>query len=229
MARTAPRSRTTVEQLEKLEEQIELLKVAYERYFNGVDRVPPAKEHEALKRAVFELMRGQLPSSVLRFRFSNLRARVISYEQYWTRILLQIEKGTFRRVVAESERRQTIARRQAALDRANAAAGGAGAAEQPTQPAAADERRRTGPPPLPKAPAALPEGMDAKTARELFRDFVTAKKAAGERTEGITYGGLVQKLAAELPKLREKHGAEVRFEVATVDGKVRLRARTRRE
>jgi hypothetical protein len=67
--------------------------------------------------------------------------------------------------------------------------------------------------------------MSAKDCRELFKQLVQAKRAAGEAIEGLTYGSLVAKLAREAPKLQERHGAAVKFEVATDGGKVRLRAR----
>jgi hypothetical protein len=77
----------------------------------------------------------------------------------------------------------------------------------------------------PRGRPPLPPGVDPKAARELFKQFVAAKKAAGESVEGLTYGRMLDKLSKEVPKLQEKHGAGLRFEVATVDGKVRLRAR----
>ena len=67
--------------------------------------------------------------------------------------------------------------------------------------------------------------MKGADVRRLFQDLVQAKRAAGEDVEGLTERALARKLARELPKLREQHGGAVRFEVATVDGKVRLRAR----
>ena len=228
MARKSPRERTSAEQLDKLEEQIELLKVAYDRYFNGVDRIPPAREHDALKRNVHIIMRNQLPSTVMRFRFQNLRARLITYEQYWTRILNQIEKGTFKRVVAESKKRQRDFVRKAAEERKAARDGAEAAANTGVTEDGAPKMRVRVPSASRPAATDLPDGMDAKTARNLFRDFVKAKRAAGEQTEGITYGGLVKKLAREMPKLQKKHGDGVRFEVATVNGKVRLRARANR-
>ncbi len=73
--------------------------------------------------------------------------------------------------------------------------------------------------------AELPTGMKDNEARALYDAFVAAKRSAGENTDKITYPALVRKLARELPKLQAKHGGGVRFEVATVDGKVKLRAR----
>ena len=73
----------------------------------------------------------------------------------------------------------------------------------------------------------MPDGVDARTARALFKDFVQAKKQAGQSTDGLTYGALVKKLAREVPKLKKKRGedAKIAFEVATVKGQVRLRAK----
>ncbi len=44
--------------------------------------------------------------------------------------------------------------------------------------------------------------------------------------QGLTYAALVRKLTREAPKLLQKHGCEqIRFEVSTKTGKVRLRSR----
>lgn len=215
--------RLTMDHLDKVEEHIELLKVAFERYFNGVDRVPPTRDHDAVKLAVRNLARMHTGSTAVRFRAQGLKARLVTYEQYWTRILGQIERGTFRRVLAESKRREYEIRHKKI--------------EEPgARTAPSDVQRASAEPEAPMAPAsrapsagrvALPDGIDAGEARALFKDFVAAKKAAGEPVSGLTYGRLVEKLAKEVPKLQEKHGEAIRFEVATEGGKVRLRARRR--
>jgi hypothetical protein len=215
--------------LDELEEAIELLKVAFERYFNGVDRIPPTREHDEIKRRVRETLTIRGGPTAVRFRMQNLKARLVTYEHYWTRILLQIEKGTFRRILAESERRQMAADRQRVEDlTAEAEVEG----EPPPRASQSGSRHRipiVRPPPPPTQRQNLPAGLDAGETRELFKQFVAAKQAAGEPISGLTYGKLVDKLSRELPDLRAKHGGDIRFEVATVDGKVRLRARSRRE
>jgi hypothetical protein len=225
-----------MEVLDDLEEEIELLKVAYERYFNGVDRIPPAREHDTVKRHVRDLQRTRGGSTAVRFRSQQLKARLVTYEHYWTRILRQIEQGTFKRVLAESKRREFEAlRRRAEEEGAQAAQSGVrtmvdrGSESSQSGIRAKLERGPDGrPPPRPAARAHLPDGFDAKEARALFKQFVAAKKAAGESVQGLTYGRMVDKLAREVPKLQKKHGDAFRFEVATIDGKVRLRARKRR-
>lgn len=209
--------------LDELEEGIERLKVQFDRYFYGVDKVPPVREREKLERAMRNVMRQPFTTTVLRYRFAQLKQRLTTYTHYWNRILNQIEKGTYKRVLAEASRRereQMFAKQQAAE--------AAAAAQQ--EPAAAGQKPANGKPrPAPASAGGgkvnLPDGMNAKQARDLFKQFVQAKKAAGENTRGITYGGLVQKLARELPKLQQKHGGKVSFEVTTVNGKVKLRAR----
>lgn len=220
----------TKDTLDDIEESIELLKVAYERYFNGVDRVPPRREHDKVKRSVRQLERVRIGSTALRFRAQGLRARLITYEQYWRRILNQIEKGTFKRVLAESARREYLAaqrKRELAEEAARQAAASEaeeGEASESTTDGKVRKRAVRKPATRPRR-AALPDGMDAGKARDLFKNFIAAKKAAGEPTKGLTYQKLVSKLSREVPKLREKHGNNIRFEVATVKGKVRLRAR----
>ena len=71
----------------------------------------------------------------------------------------------------------------------------------------------------------IPE-IDHGVARRLFKEYVSAKKAAGQATKGLSYGKMLKKLSIEANRLKEKLGddVEVRFEVKTIDGKVRLRA-----
>jgi hypothetical protein len=217
--------------LDELEEAIEMLKVAFERYFNGVDRVPPTREHDDVKRQVRTWLTHRGGGTAIRFRLQNLKARLVTYEHYWTRILLQIEKGTYKRILVESERRQLAAERKAAEPLPAAEHVGESQLVDEAPPARASQSGsrhripivRPPPPPRPN----LPAGVDAVEARELFKQFVAAKKAAGEPVAGLTYGKLIDKLARELPDLRAKHGGDIRFEVATVNGKVRLRARSR--
>lgn len=226
----------TAATLDELEEAIEMLKVAYERYFNGVDRVPPTREHDDVKRAVRVMMTQRMGTTALRFRMQGLKARLVTYEQYWTRILLQIEKGTFKRILAVASRREHERRRAPGPGESEASGAETGSAPAqtsapPTSPAEDDAPRRREPARATSQPtrAALPDGVDPSEVRELFKQFVAAKKALGESTTGLTYAKLLDKVSRELPALRDKHGADIRFEVATEGGKVRLRARSRKQ
>ena len=177
--------------LDGLEEDIEALRHAYDKYFSGVDRVAPTKQRSAVERSLRELERLHLTSTALRFRLQGLRARFVTYAHYWTRVLDQMERGIYRRDLLRATRRSA----------------------QQSEPS-------------PPQPPTAPPAVDESHIREVFAQLLSAKRAAGESTEGVTYAALVRKISREAPKLRERHGCEqVRFEVATVDGKVRLRAR----
>lgn len=220
--------------LDAFEEAIDDLRITYEKYFLGVERVAPAQKHRQLKAHMRRLERHHMRTTALRFRMQGLRAKLVTYEHYWTRILGQIEKGTYRR-----DLQQRTARRNEAAQRAEKARAPAPEPEEP-QAEASDSTQhapaapgRSGPPPPPprgKGPPPPPvPGMKSTEVRALFDDLVKAKQAAGEDTRGLTVRALARKLSRELPKLRERHGKPVEFVVATVRGKVTLRARTRNE
>ena len=227
--------------LEQLDVGIEQLRVAYEKYFMGVDRIAPQSLHDKIRRLLRECEAAHPRQTALRFRLNSLRARFVSYRHYWTRVQSQIENGTYRRHLQRLERTQ---RRDAALAAASqpvAAAAPAGddldamldaaigldpspatpeETAKGTPPVAPPPKRKTMPPP----PPAVVPGMDPRKVRALFRELVAAKKAAGEETRGLTYRGLCKQLARDAPKLRKQHG-KITFVVARDGGRVRLKAK----
>ena len=210
---------STARSLDEVEDALEALKVAYDRYFFGIDRVPPYGEHERVERQVKAMMASGGGATAVRFRAQGIKSRFISYKHHWTRVMRQIEEGTYKRVLAESKRREFLARSRSKESRDSGSDETALTSEFAANRASQDKN-------LPKRSVPqLPPGVDSKSARNLFKQFVAAKRSVGDQTDGITYGALVSKLAREVPKLREKHGDRVRFEVAIVEGRVQLRAR----
>jgi len=232
--------------LDAFEEAIEDLRIAYEKYFLGVDRQAPVNKHRKLTAQMRRIEELRPRSTALRFRFAGLKARMVTYQHYWNRILTQIEKGTFRRDIQQRVQRRNQGRPRsgpqpsadAPLDPASSPSA---APSEPARPEPEPEAPRApmtsdlsaprpvarppGPPQPPPPPVAVP-GMKTTEVQQLHRALVSAKQAAGEDVKGITMRALARKLSRELPKLRERHGGSVRFEVATVAGKVRLRARS---
>lgn len=257
-----------VKRLAELEDAIEHLRLSYEKYFRGVERIVPAREHERVERTLRLWEGTPPPGTQLRFRLQGLRARFITYNHYWNRILHQIEKGTYSRDLQRMARKQEAKQRSepaaSAADDAAPATEADTAAEGPvveqaaataeqgavSQPPGANEGagteapdaglglttdrkragkkgERAGPHKRRQAAPQLPPGMTAGEARALFKELVEKKRAAGEKTEGLTYGALVSKLSKQVPKLKERHGdtSSFRFEVATDGGRVRLKAK----
>jgi hypothetical protein len=97
--------KTQLERIEELEHEIDRLKVSYEKYFRGVDRVEPWPKRRAVERLVRDFLRDPPRSTAARFRFANVRQRLTSLETYWNRIARQIEEGTYERDVRKARRR----------------------------------------------------------------------------------------------------------------------------
>lgn len=188
--------------LDEFEEAVEHLRVSYEKYFAGVDKVAPVKERERVERSLRNLEKIHTASTALRFRLGGLRARLVTYKHYWNRVQRELEQGLSRRDLMRMRR----------------GLGGPGRKKVYDQEAPTGARSGNG--------SSEDAPVNAEELRRVYEDLVRAKKAAGESTEGLTYAALCRKLTRETPKLLQKHRCTaVRFEVETIAGKVRLKAR----
>jgi hypothetical protein len=84
-------------EVQRLEEEIEELKVRYEMYFLGNERREPVHQREDLKKKVLRAKEGFTRNAALRFRIQSLHARYLSYERMWLRSAREKEDGTYRR------------------------------------------------------------------------------------------------------------------------------------
>jgi hypothetical protein len=71
-------------------------------------------------------------------------------------------------------------------------------------------------------PAASAELSDARM-RQIYVDYVDAKRKQNESTAAISYQAVAKSLRESGDRLRQKHGKPVDFEVAVKDGKTVLR------
>ena len=94
-------------QLKDLEKSLDRLRSLYEQWFQGIERVPPSRQHERFDRQLRELRRNQPRNTALRFRFQTLFQRYTVLKTHWSRIARQIEEGTYRRVLQRAQRRRT--------------------------------------------------------------------------------------------------------------------------
>ena len=99
--------RASDDPVEALEHDLKKLRIAYEKYFAGVERIEPARERDEVKQSLKRLMtQGHNKNTARRFRLQSLQASLVTHEQYWTRVTRQIEEGTFRRDLHRAQRRQ---------------------------------------------------------------------------------------------------------------------------
>jgi hypothetical protein len=230
----------------ELETELEELKVKYEMYFLGVEKREPVKWREDLKKKVLRIKEAFTRNAGLRFRLQSLHARFLSYERLWLRSAREREEGTYHRDVfkakmhVEARVRKEMeklgaqgrddpfakAAAQAAVEAAPPPSGKAPAAKAaaapakaapPTAPAAAAR------PPAP--PAAAAGGVADRQMRELYTQYIAAKKQCGEDVSRLTYDAVSKSVQKQVPDIMARYKAKsVEFKVVVKDGKATLKA-----
>ncbi len=84
-------------ELEDLEGRLERLRSLYEQYFMGLEKLEPTVLRKEVDRRMWVLRKEQIRNTGLRFKFQMLVQRYNTYQQYWTRVVREIESGTYRR------------------------------------------------------------------------------------------------------------------------------------
>lgn len=216
-----------------LDKAMNELRAAYELYFMGVEPTEPLQARDRLKAKLRWLQGQQVRNTAQRFRINQLKARMISLENYWQRVLRQREAGTYHRDHArvkrlEAARRKQEARAEALRAEAQAqvqaqqqgaqpAAGQPGAAQPSVaQPGAPVRRQR------PRVRSA--EELTEDTLQRLYRTYATARKRCGEGMD-LGYSDMARTLRAQVPKILSKSGARaVEFKVVIRNNHAVLKA-----
>ena len=83
-------------ELAEIEQQMMKVKRAFDMYFSGIEKVPPLRDYEQLKRLVRGLTGTGYATATLRFKVQSSIARFNQYRNLWDRQLRRFEDGTFR-------------------------------------------------------------------------------------------------------------------------------------
>ncbi|HUH02252.1 MAG TPA: MXAN_5187 C-terminal domain-containing protein [Kofleriaceae bacterium] len=97
------------ERLDVLEKQLDRLKVMYEQYFMGIQKIPPAQLHRDVERGIRDMTQLNIRNTGLRYRFSTIGQKDGSYNSYWRRIMREIEQGRYVRDVRRAGQRAAAA------------------------------------------------------------------------------------------------------------------------
>ena len=156
-------------ELDELDTRLERLRVKYDQFFTGIEKMLPYVQRKDVDRRFQALQRVQMRNTGMRFRFQTLVQRFTSYQTYWNRITRQIEEGTFRRDVIKAQRMglgaaAVAAAKQAAEDASELPP------EFPSEPEEIDEFEAVEP--EPEAPIVPPPLRDG------FRDPLVVARAA---------------------------------------------------
>ena len=117
MAKREKKDHSLNAKLSSIEQKIFQLKIQYEKYFSGLEKLEPITEYDQLQKMVRELMGTPITNTQQRYRFTQLRARLSSLSMYWKRNLVMIERGThpkmqFRANLKEQRQREMELRRE---------------------------------------------------------------------------------------------------------------------
>ena len=86
-----------LQQIAQLEQQLNQVKTQYEQYFLGLEKREPSDLRLKVRRAIVEAAEDFQNNTAVKFRAQTLKSKLITYENYWNRILKQIEDGTYTR------------------------------------------------------------------------------------------------------------------------------------
>ena len=182
--------------LDEFERKIFLLKIQYEKYFSGFERIEPMKEREDLRRDLRNLTQEPITNTMQKHKFTSLRARFNSLDLYLTRNLVQIERGThpkmkFRTAMRDAQKRDAERMRE---DRA--------------------ARRRE-----------FSERQKQDLAyRRVFDQFIAVRKKCGQSTD-ISFEAMKKSLSKQSRMVKSKFKSDkVKFRVFIEGGKAKMKA-----
>ena len=215
------------QEMDDLDNRISRLRVLYDQYFMGIERVEPIFLRNAIEK---DFRRSQIlrhGSTVLKFRYRSLQQKYTAYRSYWNRIVRLIEDGQIRR---------GIGLKHGLPGEGNAPRAGDGE-QRFAQPAPLSSRRRfkrrrddeqsleeaagQAASQLPEAGKNGPGEFSPDDVDNLYEHFVQAKSKAGEPTVKLTRTVLEKSIGRIMEKMA---GKEIRFRIIEKDGKVNLSA-----
>ncbi len=216
-----------------LDQSIDKLRVVYEQYFLGLERFEPAQLRKAVQ-AELRLLKDNPPkNTAMKFLLFRMETKFRTYEQYWSRVLREIEDGVYERQLQRMKRRlreeglpddvmnnvRTKGELEAAMLRIaelreERDAKGPEASPEPTGSKSPQAPRET-----PK-----PSGASDPALQKAYESFVRARLSTGESLEGITPERFIATVASQLPRVKKAHGCDdVEIQVVVKDNKATLR------
>ena len=199
MAQRAKIDRGLSTQLDELEQRMFLLKIQYEKYFSGTEKLEPSRERELIQRFVRDITEDgtAIKNPTQRHRFDGLKARLGSFEYYWTRQLRMLEQGThprqkFKQKIREQEKEELLRAESEKLAR---------------------QRRRQG------------SDREEDAYRSVYEQYMEVRGKCGQNMN-VPFEMLRQALEKTAGAMKSKHKniKSIRFEVVEEDGKARVKA-----
>ena len=209
------------EELVGLDNRLNRLRVLYDQYFMGIERLPPDMKRNELDKA---FMRSKIPRSrntATKFRFRSVRQRYTSLKSYWDRLSRLIEDGKMRRGITGRTGLSGAAEGvngETSTAGANAATNGDPASEKQASLREAGQERRKA---LKQKKREREKRVifDPSEVGDIYAALVRQKRAAGDDPGRMTRGALENNIR----KILERAGdQDIRLKVVNRGGKVAL-------
>ncbi len=205
------------DELVALEKKLNRVRVLYDQYFMGVERLPPEMMRNDLDKA---FMRSKIPrsrSTALKFRFRSVRQKYTSLKSYWDRIYRLIEEGRIRRGI--TGRAETSGMMEGLLSESSGA--GAGSASDDDRGSslreAGMERRKALK--QKKFERQKRTVFDTGEVDEIYAALVRQKRAAGDDPGRMTRDAIETNIQKILARAGDQ---KIRLKVVNRKGKVSL-------
>lgn len=196
MARVQKIDRGVNTRLDEFEQRMFLLKINYEKFFSGIDKIEPTRERELLHRMLRDLMNEPIRAASQRLRLENLKARMGSYEYYWTRQLRMMEQGThprqkFKAKLRERERKELL--------------------DMERQLRAREAKRKK-------------SAREEQAFQAVYDRYIALRGKCGQNT-GVSYEAVRQALQKQSSSIKQRTNCKsIKFRVVEEDGKAIVKA-----
>jgi hypothetical protein len=95
-------------ELELLSKKLDRLRVIYEQFFLGVEKMAPYTLQKDVVIGFHRLGQERIRSAASKFKYQSLVQKFSSYKAYWARTQREIEEGTYKRHVQRVQRREQV-------------------------------------------------------------------------------------------------------------------------
>lgn len=222
--------------LNQFEAELEKLKVVFEQYFSGVEKRPPTEKLEELRKHLRnKILTVKSNNTAYKFKRQTMEQKFITMNNYWQRVLKEIEEGTYIRLKKRAEVKEkqhaadaeemarkrvineAIRKGQSVADALKAWEGSKGSGGEPS----AEPAQR----PAAVRPAGAVAGQQAAASPidRLHEAYMSARSKTGEGTvDRAAFTAMIQK---QIPAIKQKFNCKtVEFKVVVEDGKTKLKA-----
>ncbi|MBU1534449.1 hypothetical protein KKF84_03960, partial [Myxococcota bacterium] len=197
-------------QLMALDKSIEKLRVLYEQFFMGIEKWEPATYRKQIKAELRAFHDDPPSNTAVKFLLNKVENKLKTYEQYWNRILREIENGVYEKQIKRMRRK---IKDEGLPDDLLAGVRTKGELEAALAQLAVirEELEQSGDGHSSPEPAQSRQGHPPAidpSIRSAYESFVRARLSTGESLEGVTPERFQATIASKLPTIKQQYNCE---------------------